>query len=209
MSKKKSFILYEDNNSIFELLSLEDRGRLITAIFEYEISDGTKFPKEFTGALEMAFTVIMHQLDENRIKWEETRRKLSEAGRRGGIASSEKRNQARLSEVKPGQAFQAVNDNANANANVNDNATTTTLSGGGSWINDLVLETLDIKLSKKELEALENCADSYGEDVLREAIFESVGRRLKYPANYLEEVADAISRKRVQDKLKEQIRGMN
>ena len=79
---KKSFILYGDFSELFGLLSLEDRGRLITAIFNYENAgeeDGT-----LPDAAKMAFICIKNTLDRDREAYEEKCRKNAENGQKGG-----------------------------------------------------------------------------------------------------------------------------
>ena len=65
---KDSFILYLDQQEIFEMLSDEQAGKLIKNIFQYERSG--QIPK-MDKFLNLAFVPIMQILDKNRWKYEE------------------------------------------------------------------------------------------------------------------------------------------
>lgn len=139
MADKKSFVLYTNNAEQFSMLSDEQAGKLIKAIFTY--SKTAVVPEFDDGMLAMAFSFIKCHMDQDSEKWEETRKKRVEAGRKGGKqtqlnVSSDKQteaNQANASFAKQSQANdfcdkqteanQAVNvnDNVNVNVNVNDN----------------------------------------------------------------------------------------
>jgi hypothetical protein len=81
--KKNSFILYHSYQKHLNLLTNEQRGILLTALFEY--SD-----KQIIPALDpvsmMAFNFIAEDMDINRDKWEEMAEVRSEAGRKGAEA---------------------------------------------------------------------------------------------------------------------------
>lgn len=64
---KDSFILYLDQQTVFETLTDEQAGQLIKKIFEYEKTN--KFP-EMNQMLKIAFIPIMQSLDRNREKYE-------------------------------------------------------------------------------------------------------------------------------------------
>lgn len=85
---KKSFVLYHDIRTPLELLDDSDRGKLFMAILNY--SEYGELP-DFSGALQMAFSFIQKAIDRDSEKWEDTRKKRAEAGRRGGIKSGEVR----------------------------------------------------------------------------------------------------------------------
>ena len=79
--EKKAFLMYSDYEEHFSLLSLEDRGTLITAIFEY---NRTRVMPELQGMVKMAFSFIKLVLDRDANKWDEKKVKRSEAGKKGG-----------------------------------------------------------------------------------------------------------------------------
>ena len=72
---KDSFILYLDQQEVFEMLSDEQAGKLIKNIFQYERSG--KMP-QMDKFLNLAFVPIMQILDKNRNKYEERCRKNKE-----------------------------------------------------------------------------------------------------------------------------------
>lgn len=96
---KKSFVLYSDLINIVEKIITKDResgsneaGELFYGILEYV--NGV-VPEFATFATEMAFEPIKNQLDRDFQKWEDIRKKRSEAGRKGGLISGEvRRNEA-------------------------------------------------------------------------------------------------------------------
>ena len=77
---KSSFLIYLDYKEQFELLTDEELGQLLRAIMLYE---ETGKITELSGMLKMAFSFIRTQLDRDRDKWEGTKNKRSEAGKKG------------------------------------------------------------------------------------------------------------------------------
>lgn len=123
---KKTIVVYSDWEEYFTDLSDEEAGKLIKHFFKY-VND--KNPELDDRILEMAFKPIKNQLKRDLVKWEETKRKRSDAGRLGGKASGESRkqteaNEANASIVKQTEANEADNDICNSmlsdNVNVND-----------------------------------------------------------------------------------------
>ena len=70
MAEKSGFILYREQYEGIETLSLEERGRLITALFEY-FSNG-KPSIELTPSAKMAYTFIKAQIDRDNEKYKQT-----------------------------------------------------------------------------------------------------------------------------------------
>ena len=122
---KKSFVLYYDYREHLALLSDEERGRLLMALFDF--IDGKE--PELTGAALMAFSFIRTQLMRDAEKYAAICRKRSEAGKRGGRQkgtndSPEKQteaNKAIASFDKQTETKKADNDNDNVTDNDNDN----------------------------------------------------------------------------------------
>ena len=102
--KKNSFVLYTDYKQHFDLLSVTERGELITALFEY--SETGEQPQFENGALKMAFSFIKTQIDRDSEKWQTIRDRRAKAGKKGGIKSAEnrKQKQANSSKCKQTQA---------------------------------------------------------------------------------------------------------
>lgn len=127
---KKSFIVYaSDIKETLDKLTDDQVAELFRGMVDYQI---TGEDPEFSGVLEFAFIPIRQQMDRNNTKWERTREKRVESGRRGGIRSGEVRkakaenevNEASASkskQTKQNEANEAVNVNVNVNDNVNVN----------------------------------------------------------------------------------------
>lgn len=77
---KNSFLIYLDYEEQFGLLSDEQAGQLIKAMITYE---KTKKIPEMEGMVKMAFSFIKAQLDRDREKWQEEKKKRSNAGKKG------------------------------------------------------------------------------------------------------------------------------
>ena len=125
MSEKKSFVLYLNYKHQFDLLSLEQRGRLISAIFEYCESGSIITPLD--PLCDMAFSMIQDTLDRDAEKYEAICARNAENGRLGGrpkkvkdgIFCEEKPKITERFLEKPKKADND-NDNENENENVND-----------------------------------------------------------------------------------------
>ena len=82
MNDKNSFLLYTNFYNQFAMLSAEDRGNLILAIFEYESTGEVKTP--LTPLPALAFSFIKDTLERDRSAYEETCRRNRENGKKGG-----------------------------------------------------------------------------------------------------------------------------
>lgn len=139
MSKdtKKSFVLYYDYRQHLELLSDEERGRLLMALLDY--AENGKRP-DLEGAALMAFSFIRAQMDRDAEKYAETVRKRREAGKQGGRPPKAPESDEKQSEAKKANAFQVNqseakkpvtgtdNDNGTDNGTDNDNGTGTDIN---------------------------------------------------------------------------------
>lgn len=127
---KNSFIVYAaDIKETLDKLTDDQVAELFRGMVDYQI---TGEAPEFSGVLEFAFIPIRQQMDRDNTKWEQTKAKRAESGRRGGIRSGEVRkakaeneaNEASASkskQTKQNEANEAVNVNVNDNVNVNGN----------------------------------------------------------------------------------------
>ena len=79
--EKRSFVLYYDYRIHLQILTDEERGKLLMALMDY--GEKGKEP-EFEGAALMAFSFITLQMDKDAERYAETCRKRSEAGKKGG-----------------------------------------------------------------------------------------------------------------------------
>lgn len=109
---KKSFILYNDQEKLFEQLTDAEAGVLIKAVFKYlNMKDGME-----DGAIEhyldnrmlfILFGTLIQQIERDREKYAEKCKKLRENGSKGG--------KARADNMKQMQANVSLNDNDNNN----------------------------------------------------------------------------------------------
>ena len=67
MAEKKSFVMYADWENFLDVLTDEEKGRLLTALYAY-FNRGEQ--PDLSGALKMAFIVMSQQFDRDREKWE-------------------------------------------------------------------------------------------------------------------------------------------
>lgn len=82
MAEKKSFILYLDYKMHFDLLTNEQKGILINALFEFaENGEVQKFEDK---VVEMAFSFISIQMKRDKEKYDEVCERRREAGKLGG-----------------------------------------------------------------------------------------------------------------------------
>lgn len=120
-SEKKTIVVYSDWAAIFDQLEDHEAGKLIKHFFKY-VNDEN--PELDDRLLKMAFEPIKLQLKRDLSKWEETKKRRAEAGRKGGLKSGETRkieaNEANASFDKQNEANEADNENENVNDNVND-----------------------------------------------------------------------------------------
>lgn len=81
MLEKKSFILYTDYEVNFNLLSQNQKGDLMDAIFAY--TNGKEL-EELDPIVQMAFTFIKNNLDRDIEKWNNRAEKSRANGKKGG-----------------------------------------------------------------------------------------------------------------------------
>ena len=81
MEQKKSFLMYTDYWKDISLLTMEQRGMLLSAIMLHTL--GGEVP-ELDGATQMAFSFISEQIDRDAEKYQDTIEKRKEAGKLGG-----------------------------------------------------------------------------------------------------------------------------
>ena len=114
--KKDSFVLYTEYIEQIELLSMEQRGILLTAIFAY-VSDA-ELP-DMDGITKMAFAFIKSRIDKDTEKYAKTIEKRKEAGKLGGRpkanGSSEKQEKAKKANGFSEKQNNPVYDNVNVN----------------------------------------------------------------------------------------------
>lgn len=115
---KDTFILYTEQKEVIDKLSDEQAGKLIKAIYEY-VETG-EMPS-LDNVLDLVIIPFKQNLDRNADKYEETKKKRSEAGKLGAEIKKQKQaKQANANFANNKQANQAVNVNDNVNVNVNE-----------------------------------------------------------------------------------------
>ena len=129
---KNSFLVYAaDIKETLDDMTDEQVGKLFRGMVDYQVTGEAPV---FSGELKFAFIPIRQQMDRDNTKWEQTRAKRTESGRKGGIRSGEVRkakaeNEANEANASPNkftdkiinEANEAVNVNVNDNVNVNVN----------------------------------------------------------------------------------------
>lgn len=134
---KESFLLYTKYAENIEMLTMEQRGILFTAIMNYAAE---KDLPEMDGMVKMAFSFIRVQMDADTEKYNDVCRKRAEAGKMGGRPKKEEKDEKAngfSDDVKKANGFLEkqtkakkpdndneyvnVNDNVNENVNENDN----------------------------------------------------------------------------------------
>lgn len=88
---KDSFVLYHDIREPLELLTMEERGEIFSAILDYS-EYGTVPDFGNNAGLKMAFAFIKTALDRDSAKWEKKIKARSEAGKKGMESRYGKRN---------------------------------------------------------------------------------------------------------------------
>ena len=82
MAGGKSFLFYLDWRQHLEMLTDEERGRLLLALLDYEETGA--LPDGMSGATGMAFSFMRAQLDRDREKYEARCKANRENGLKGG-----------------------------------------------------------------------------------------------------------------------------
>ena len=117
----KSFILYTDWEKLVKRLSLEERGKLITAVFDY--AKGNTTDVTLSGEADMLLEVITMAIDRDKDKYEDIVEKRREAGKLGNLKRWGDKSQMRANGSKCSQKVASIADNVNDSDSdsVNDN----------------------------------------------------------------------------------------
>lgn len=125
MAEKNSFVMYGDYKQHLDLLTYEQKGKLLDALMVYANSGDV--PEE-DGMVMMAFSFIKAQIDRDNEKFHETCKKRSQAGKKGAeekkakqanadFAKEEQAKQANADFAEQTEAKQAENENENEKEN--------------------------------------------------------------------------------------------
>jgi len=146
-NEKKSFILYQEYEQHFALLSNEDSGKLIKAIFEY---NKTGNAPNLQPLPHMAFISMKSALDRDMEKYQNVVKQRSYAGKKSGEARAKKKtNGTKQTNVNSVERKQTnvnsverkrtkLTDNENVNDNENEN------------VNDNVNESVSVNVNESE-----------------------------------------------------------
>lgn len=85
MATRNSFVLYTEYRDHIKLLTDEDKGKLLTAIFDYAAGEHP----DVSGMAMMAFSFIRAQMDRDAASYEEKIAHRQNAGKRGGRPKKE------------------------------------------------------------------------------------------------------------------------
>lgn len=170
---KDTFILYTEQKEVIDKLSNEQAGKLIKAIYEY-VETG-EMPN-LDNVLDLVIIPFKQNLDRNADKYEETKKKRSEAGKLGAEIKKQKQaKQANAKFANNKQANQAVNVNDNDNVNVNE---------------DVLLEKENKEKEEKLQQRFIECLNSFNIN----AISECISYLKDLPYEVIESVLEKTSR---------------
>ena len=130
---QKSFMLYYDYRKHLSILTDEERGKLLMALFDY---GETKKEPELEGAALMAFSFIACQMDRDSEKYAKTVQKRREAGQKGGRpkanGSGEKAKKANGFSENQSEAKKPDTDTVTVTDTVTDTTTSPYIPQGGN-----------------------------------------------------------------------------
>lgn len=162
--EKRSFVLYYEYREHLQILTDEERGKLLMALLDY---GATGEAQPLDGAARMAFSFITSQMDRDAERYAEKCKKRSEAGKQGGRPRKAKASEGEPEKPseptdteekakKPNAFFEKQsetkkadnendNDDDNENENDNDNDSTplTPLQGGNGKTPSTPAEPVD------------------------------------------------------------------
>ena len=152
MTEKKSFLMYTSYLDNVEILSDEEAGQLLKAI--YAFVNGNELPK-LDRVVQLTFNPIKSHLERDKEKYDNICKRNSENGKKGGRPQNPK--EPKKSERFSEKPKKADNDNENENENVNGNVNDNKNENADDNKNDSSLP--DLSLTQTEYETL--CA-KYG-----------------------------------------------
>ena len=154
MTEKKSFLMYTSYLDNVEILSDEEAGQLLKAI--YAFVNGNELPK-LDRVVQLTFNPIKSHLERDKEKYDNICKRNSENGKKGGRPQNPK--EPKKSERFSEKPKKADNDNENENENVNGNVNDNENENADDNKNDYSLP--ELSLTQTEYETL--CA-KYGKE---------------------------------------------
>jgi len=190
--EKESFILYSSFYEPIKALKNEQLGRLLRAIFNYTINGEITQEDDIL----IAFMFIKNEIDKNNDKWQEEKRKRSEAGKKGmasrwnksdnGVIDSYNKDNSVINTITniTDNVYVDVNDNVNVNDNVISSSTT---------IYDYIQENFGRTLNSIECEEISNWEDN---ELTRYAIKQTVLNGV-YNIKYISRILESYKVKKI------------
>ena len=114
--RKDSFVLYTSHYEVIKKLPLEDKGRLLDAIYQYAMNGETD---ELPIAVDIAFGFIRQALDKNNEKYQAIVERNRRNGQGGG-APKGNRNAKKTTQNNPKQPTGLFGDNTDSTTTEND-----------------------------------------------------------------------------------------
>jgi hypothetical protein len=179
--EKKSFLVYYDFINNIDELSKEEVGEIFINLLYYVNGREVKIKDRL---LRIIFGDLKRQIDRDSAKWEETRKRRSEAGRKGGIAkaSNAKQSQANLAVT--------VTDNVTDNVTGTDNE----IREGYCYLIDKHIQKEEVKNDFiRYLELREQRGYPIDDDIVYNLIFELKSLADKSPSNAIRIINRAIN----------------
>ena len=119
LTPKNNFILYTDYFEQIQMLTIEQRGVLLTALMCYQLGDDLP---EMDSLTMMCYSFISSDVRRNNRKYEEIAEKRRAAGSKGGkVAQANRANQAKASDKVNVKDNVKVNVNGSGSGSGNDN----------------------------------------------------------------------------------------
>ena len=115
---KKSFVMYQDWKAAIDLMTDEQAGKLLKAIYAYQEDPGADVDDP---AVKMVFQLMKGRFKADAESYEATCKRRAENGRLGGLAKAGKSCQMLANASKSWQGLANLADNDNDNVNDNDN----------------------------------------------------------------------------------------
>lgn len=190
--EKESFILYNSFYEPIKALKNEQLGRLLRAIFNYTINGEITQEDDIL----IAFMFIKNEIDKNNEKWQEEKRKRSEAGKKGMASRWNKSDNSVIDSYNKDNSvinaitnitdnvYVDVDDNVNVNDNVNSSSTT---------IYDYIQENFGRTLNSIEYEEISNWEDN---ELTRYAIKQTVLNGV-YNIKYISRILESYKVKKI------------
>jgi hypothetical protein len=119
--EKESFVLHLDMLQDVKHMGIEEKAQFLDFVINYNEGRASIDDLE-PGMFKSFMRLFANQFDRDTEKWEKTRQRRSESGRKGGLAKSSKcyEKPSKCYE-KPSKAKHNVNVNVNVNKNENEN----------------------------------------------------------------------------------------